>query len=249
MLWVGRVAATRVWAARDACGAGALLLLALAGCSGTVQVPSFVADAPAPTNAVAINSLDGPPSQISQKYFRDLSDEASARHIAVVPREGSAPYRLRGYLAVHQRAGATAVAWAWDIYDGSERRTFRLNGEETAKPGNRSWAAADDELLRRIARSSVEQLAVFLANPPPSASRGSPSMFAEKGRALLSQIDDFTPEASGIFRVFRNDPEPVEIGAGATDGSPLVAAVPLPPERPAPTVTDAGALAFTDSEQ
>lgn len=248
MKWVGSVAATGAW--RVAYGmrrAGALMLLALAGCTGGGQTPGFLADTRG--SAVAVDSVDGPPAQVSQKFVRHLNEAASARQIAVMPHEGSAPYRLRGYLAVQARGGATSIAWAWDIYNPAEHRAFRLNGEEPAKAGRKSWAAADDEVLGRIARSSVEQLAVFLANPHTPASPEPSSIFAEKGRTLLSRIDDFSPEAAGIFRIFSSKPPASDTGPEGTDALPRTATVPLPPDRPAPGAATSPALAFTDSEQ
>ena len=250
MQWVGSVAATRAW--RTAYGvrrAGALLVLALAGCTAGGQTPSFFAETRG--NAVAVDSVDGPPAQVSQKFVRDLNEAASARQISVMPRDASAPYRLRGYLAVHSRGGATSIAWAWDIYDTAEHRAFRLTGEEPAKAGRRSWAAADDEVLGRVARSSVEKLAVFLANPrTPAGSAPEPSsIFADKGRTLLSRIDDFTPEASGIFRIFANKPPASDTGAEGSSAFPRTVTVPLPPDRPVPGAAASPALAYTDSER
>jgi hypothetical protein len=91
-------------------------------------------------------------------------------------------------------------------------------------------------VLRRIARASVEQLAGFLAAPRTAAiAPEPPSSGTETSRTLLSRLDDFSPEAAGIFRVFSNK---------APDTAPQGSAtVPLPPDRPAP---GAAALAYTD---
>ena len=71
----------------------------------------------------------------------------------------------------------------WDVYDLDQRRAQRISGEEkTGGAGRGTWAAADDQVLRRIAKSGMDQLAAFLAAPdmpppsapaaPPPASRG-----------------------------------------------------------------------------
>jgi hypothetical protein len=60
----------------------------------------------------------------------------------------------------------TTVSWVWDVFDQDEHRALRISGEETAKGRPRdAWAAADDAMLGRIARSSMDQLAAFLTGP------------------------------------------------------------------------------------
>lgn len=243
MQGVGCVAAMAAWWRVASCGAlaGVLMLLALAGCTAMGPNPGVMAQDHSST--VALDSVDGPPAQVSQKFLSALDEAASAHQIAVVARETTAPYRLRGYLALHGRPGATSIAWAWDIYDTTERRAFRLHGEEAAGAG-KSWAAANDEVLRRIARASAEQLALFLAQPGKPESTEPTSVVTRGGGALLSQIDDFAPEASGIFRIFHNEPPSVEVGVAGSGG----AVVPLPPDRPVPAAVDA-ALAFNGADE
>jgi hypothetical protein len=200
--------------------AGTLLLtLAVAGCGSTGQTP-FLADAAGAT--VALESIDGPPLSVFHKFVRDLNEEAATRQIAVAPRGGSAPYRLRGYLAVYAEDGTPAIAWAWDIYDAAEHRAFRIQGQERAGAGRTSWAAADDEVLRRIARVSMEQVAVFIASAraPGTPVAEAAAIVAERGVSLLATFDDFRPEAAGIFRLLRNEPAPTNDGASATGSSP-----------------------------
>jgi hypothetical protein len=194
---------------------------------------------------ISFDSVDGPPPAVVQRIVRDLSTEATARQIVVVPRGGQAMYRVRGYLAAHADQGQTAIAWAWDVYDGEQRHVFRLRGEDKAVAASRSWTAADDQTLRRIARTSVEQLVVFLGSPRTPAGRVAESAPSPAPRSLsiLAGLDDFTPEAAGIFRVLRQAPVPL-----ALDAAPeaLPGEVPLPRGRPAPGAPISGALAYAD---
>jgi len=152
-------------------GLVAALGLALAGCSTSPpQVPAAYASARGPT--IAFESIDGPPESIFRRYVQSISDEANARQMAIVSREAPAQFRVRGYLAtlVEKRRG-TVIAWVWDVYDIDQQRAVRLTGEEkTSGAGRGTWAAADDSLLRRIARNGMDQLAAFLGAPgtPPS---------------------------------------------------------------------------------
>jgi hypothetical protein len=134
---------------------------ALAGCNTSGQRPASLAPGGAVT--VAFESIDGPPPSVFQKYVQGLEAEAQARRLAVVSREGPAQYRIRGYLAAHVRRGRASFSWVWDVYDAEQRRALRLAGEDAAgAAGRNAWSAADEAVLRRIARAGVERLAAFL---------------------------------------------------------------------------------------
>jgi len=172
----------------------AALALGVAGCTATTgpQVPAAYASVRGPT--IAFESIDGPPESIFRKYVQNISDEANARQMAIVSREAPAQFRVRGYLAalVEKRRG-TVIAWVWDIYDIDQRRMLRLTGEEkTSGAGRGTWAAADDGLLRRIAKNGMDQLAGFLAAPdaPPS-----PPAAPAPGGPNVAANDDATSHA------------------------------------------------------
>ena len=184
---------------------------------------------------IAVESVEGPPPAIVHKFVRDLGEEAAARQLALLPQGAQAHYRMRGYLAPQAGGG---IAWAWDIYDAGQNRAFRLRGEE--RTGARSWGA-DPQAMRRIARASIEQLATFLSSRPagttpaaPTAPTGNPS--------LIAALDDFRPEAAGIFRLFGAGTAPPDPEAGRDAAS----FVPLPPHRPAPSGPPAAHLAFSE---
>jgi hypothetical protein len=135
--------------------------LALAGCNTSGQGPASLAPGGAAT--VAFESIDGPPPGVFQKYVQGLEAEAQARQLAVVSRAGPAQYRVRGYLAAHVRRGRASFSWVWDVYDSEQRRALRLAGEDAAgKAGRNAWSAADDAVVRRIAKAGVERLVAFL---------------------------------------------------------------------------------------
>jgi hypothetical protein len=202
----------------------AVCALALAACNTDGQAIS----AAQPRGAtVAFESVDGLPPGQFQKLVRDLNDEAQARQLAVVSREQTSAYRVRGYLAVKVMKHQTTVSWVWDVFDQEEKRTLRVSGEETAKVRQRdAWAAADDAMLRRIAGASMEQLAAFLTSPDVAPGT-SP---AESQVAMAGPLES-SPEAAGIFRASRPQADPISDAAeavGADDSEP----VPLPRRRP-----------------
>ncbi len=161
------------WASVRRLAAVASLVLA---CACTTQDRSTTASTVRSGPTIAFDSIDGPPPAVFNRLVDNLSMEAEARRVAVVSREGQASFRARGYLAVHVERGRTHVGWAWDVYDAERRRTLRLTGEELgaaapSRPAD-AWRAADEQVLQRIARSSMERLAAFLAAPdvPPEPS-------------------------------------------------------------------------------
>ena len=145
---------------------GIVLLAALAaGCTSTSSnVALTTGSAASPT--IAFDSIDGPPVGVFNRLVDTLSTEAQARNLAIASRTGGANYRVRGYLAAQVIRGRTHISWVWDVYDDDKLRALRITGEE---PGGRGgadpWSVADDAMLRRIARLSMDRLAAFFANP------------------------------------------------------------------------------------
>jgi hypothetical protein len=194
----------------------------VAACSTGPQGPVAAAVVRGPT--VAFESIDGPPESIFRKLVQDLNDEATTRQVAVVSRDAPAQYRVRGYVAaLVEKRRRTVIAWVWDVYDADQRRAIRLSGEEPAGASGRgTWAAADDALLRRIAKSGIERLAAFLATPPAQP----PAIPEERGPAVAA-ADDATPDSGKIQRILTAATE-----ARADNASPGSGALPEPlPQR------------------
>lgn len=148
--------------------AAAVLLAALvAGCMTSAPTAT---SANVSTPTIAFESIDGPPVGVFQRLVATMSAEAQARQMAIVSREGAAQYRVRGYLAAQVARGHTHISWVWDVYDAEKRRAFRISGDEAGGRGGRDpWGVADERLLAKIARASMDQLAAFLAAPPEPA--------------------------------------------------------------------------------
>jgi hypothetical protein len=223
---------------------GLRLLLAIAG---AMTLSGCISDNPSSLSAVqprgasvAFDSIDGPPPALFHALVQDLNDEAQIRRLAVISRETPSAYRVRGYLAAKVVKGQTTISWVWDVFDGDERRALRISGEETAKGLHRdAWTVADDAMLRRIARTSMDQLAAFLTSPEAAPNAASvPVAQAAPGEPqyMLTGLSASSPEAAGIFRIFRANADPIAPqpadapAAAAGNGDP----VRLPRRRPAP---------------
>jgi hypothetical protein len=179
----------------------ALLAAFVAGCSSqqaTRFAPTTVAAVSGAT--ITFDSIDGPPPEVFKKLVASLNDEATARQIAVVPRQAAATYRVRGYVTALVDRDKTSFSWVWDVYDADKRRALRINGEEPAgahrgkDAGKDAWTVADERVLRDISRAGMERIATFLAIDQPQAPVTGPLL-----PVLVSNRDD-SPEAAGIFR-------------------------------------------------
>jgi hypothetical protein len=232
---------------RRSLGSIAVLALGLAvsACVSGGQLANLTETA-RPT--IAIESIAAPPSTDVPRFVTMLRDEAAERRIAAgAPSEAN--YRLHGYLDARTDnaaapAGATAplattsIAWMLDVYDGDQHRLVRLSGEE--KMAGRASASTDDQALRRVARAGMDQLAAFLAT---SRTPSTAAVAAPAPRTAAGWLDDWTPEASGIFRIFGREPAPpaaaARVHAPADD-------VPLPRGRPAAPPSTAVTIATAD---
>src|SRR5947208_3769793 len=161
----------------------AALALALAGCASDAAPMLVQAQLRGPS--IAVESIDGPPLPVFQKLVASLSEEAAQRQILVVSRAGDPSYRVRGYLAALMSQGKTHIGWVWDVYDAQKHRAFRIAGEEVFS-GKRAdaWALLDDEMLSRIAHTSMDRLVAFLGAPDTAvagarAPSATPAAFAQ----------------------------------------------------------------------
>jgi hypothetical protein len=150
----------------------ALLAVCAAGCTETTSsnasLNSGISSGSGPT--IAFESIDGPPVNIFNRLVDNLSAEAQGRNIAIASREGTANYRVRGYLAAQVIRGRTHISWVWDVYDDVKVRAQRIRGEEAGgRAGADPWSVADEAMLRKVARTSVERLAAFMRNPDAPA--------------------------------------------------------------------------------
>jgi hypothetical protein len=208
----------------------AILGLCVSACTTTTG------SRPGPNATVAFESIDGPPPDIFRKLVQKLNEEAEAKKLPIASRETSAPYRIRGYVAlgIQKKQKRTVVSWVWDVYDAERKRSFRLAGEEVAGPAGRDpWDAANDEVLSRVARAGMDRLAAYFQSAAPSAPAPSdapaPSEGGERDMTVAAR-DDFRPESQGIFRLFK--PAAPETPSMQAEAPAVDEDVPLPRRRP-----------------
>ncbi len=220
--------AAAVWLLRSV--VAGVCVCALTGC-GPDGTPGPLAGEPRGAT-VAFELIDGPPPAQFNELVQNLDAEAQARHLAVAARGQPAAYRVRGYLAAAVAKGKTTISWVWDVFDGDQHRVLRVSGAQSAK-GRRhdAWSVADAAMLRRIARSSVDELAALLSSPAVAPGAPAPAPASEPAPAAVALVGDHptTPEDAGIFRIFKPQPAPAAAPAPEHRQS---ASVPLPRGRP-----------------
>ena len=174
---------------------------ALGGCAGGSANNSFAAASNSSGPTIAFESIDGPPPQVFERMVSVLDSESKLRNLSIVSREGTAAYRVKGYLAAEVSHGRTTIAWVWDVYDQNQQRALRLSGEEPAgKAGRDAWNAADDLVLRKIAQAGLSGLASMInGTPAPDASQPvPPANPSRRGPAIASA--DHLPAPAPRFR-------------------------------------------------
>ena len=190
--------------------------VALAACNPDDHPPPPPAQPRGAT--VAFESIDGPPPGQFHELVQALNNEAQTRRLAVISRESPSAYRVRGYLAAK-----VVKARDHDFLGLGRVRRRRPARAAHYRRGNRqeaghrdAWSAADDAMLRRIAHSSMDQLAAFLTSP--EVAPGTPD---SGPRLALAGAPDSSPEAAGIFRIFQAKPtRPPADSAEAPGGAP-----------------------------
>jgi hypothetical protein len=181
----------------------AAVLLAIAcglgGCTGGAPSNSFAMASNASAPTIAFESIDGPPPQVFDRMVGVLNSESRLRSLSIVSREGTAAYRVRGYLAAEVSHGRTTIAWVWDVYDQSQQRALRLSGEEPAgRAGRDAWASADDLVLRKIAQAGLSGLAGMIngTSPADTPQPAPPAAPSKPGPAVASVDDQPAPPES-----------------------------------------------------
>lgn len=189
--------------------------LALAACQ--TDGSGVAANASPSGQALAFESIDGPPKDKFERLVNSLATEAEAKQVALVSRTQPAGYRIRGYLSVHTEKGKTQVAYAWDVFDADKQRVARITGEETAKSvkGN-AWAACDEAMLQRIAGDTIASLSQAL------------SVGAPNGAAAPAAGPGSAPAAAAPAAEQPADPQPaaVPVAPAENGGVPVASLTP-----------------------
>lgn len=150
---------------------GSVFALALAGCQETTQTAARPR-VDAPGIPVSVQSISGAPDDVTTNFAGLLNEAAVERRMEIVPGDKPARFRVKGYLTAQPTEdGQTALAFVWDVYDATQQRAQRVQGESLGKRGGGSdpWAGIDRTVVAKAASDSMDAIAGFLVTIPPEA--------------------------------------------------------------------------------
>ncbi len=162
--------------ARIGQGAGACgLLLLVAGCqSAGTETRAYQA----PGVPVALDTIEGAPDALKTRVNDEVASQATARRIELVSGSAAPRYTLRGYLTAYPTAtGDTALAFVWDVFDASKKRTQRVSTTTVARgQSSDPWSQIGETQIAKTTSQSMNQVAAFLSgavvpgSPAPTSS-------------------------------------------------------------------------------
>lgn len=179
---------------------GGVMMLALAGCSGDnatfdlgltsaeTSDQSAQAEEQQKTRPIAFAPVIGAPSKISSNLNKMLKETAGQKSIPVVS-TSQADYTVRGYLVAQSNPKGTKLSYIWDVSDKAGKRAKRFQGDELieGKKGGNPWSAVDDEVMKRLAGKTVQELQAWLPKDTPAPATASNHQSGNKRISETSQ--------------------------------------------------------------
>lgn len=206
--------------------------LALAGCQ--TDGTGVASGSSRSNQALAFESIDGPPKATFDRLVTKLADQAEQQQVALVSRTQPANYRIRGYVSAHTEKGKTLVNYAWDVFDADKQRVARITGTETIKSAKGgAWASCDDEVIARIAGTTIASLSETLQVGNPNAA-ASAMASAPAAAAPAGPTEAAPPVAEQPAPATAPSSAPVDVG-----GVPVASASPF-----GPSAAEAPGLAY-----
>ncbi len=131
---------------------------------------------------ITVDIVDGAPQRVKTAFASEIYSAAAAKKVDLVQGDSQARYQVRGHLSTNvDAAGSSTVAVVWDVFDTEKRRARRLTGSSPIRAGAQphSWQGLDKETLAKLAASSMDEIAAFLAE----AKQGGGTLVADAGAA------------------------------------------------------------------
>jgi hypothetical protein len=141
------------------------LLGILASCTGGSKVLSTGTSASANTPPpITLAELKGLPPAKSEMLTAFMAEAAGKHDIAIVQGSFGDGYRLTGAFKIETSDKGLVLANHWTLSDDKGQQIHAFSEQEPAGVASGDpWAAADAELLRRVAETAVNDLARRLA--------------------------------------------------------------------------------------
>ena len=133
---------------------------------GTTTDPAGQQTAALPAGrSVTFLPVSNAPQTAVTNLARSIRNEAQRQGVPVVGSvQQGAAYQVKGYFSALEDGSGTLLVYVWDILDRSNKRVYRINGQEQA--GGRSsdpWSAVTPQMLDRVAQTTMAQLKSWLS--------------------------------------------------------------------------------------
>jgi hypothetical protein len=135
---------------------------------GDGETPQVVA---AP-GTVAFEPIVGLPQGLALPLAQQLSTEAGARNLTIVPREtATAAVRAKGSFNAETVGQETVVTYVWDLFDANGNRKSRFGGERrVGSTASDPWSVVGDQELGAIASRTIDEILQVMGRVPVSTS-------------------------------------------------------------------------------
>ena len=144
--------------------------LVLAGCQTSMTAMAPASSAKIVGTSVAFLPVQGPSTDVAQKFETILTQEARKRGFEVATAPGNG-LKVKTFLdAYASEDGKTGFAWVMNASENGTTRTASIKGAAQAKaPANAPWSGLDDTAMRQIASMSLDDLVRQLSGEPQAS--------------------------------------------------------------------------------
>ncbi len=151
---------------------------------------------PATAGTIAFEPVVGIPAALAGPLAAELTAAATGQRLTVVGRDDArAAHRAKGYFSAETIDTGTRITYVWDLFDAAGQRKTRFQGERIIdKRADDPWSTVDQEMLRAIARWTIDQIATATGTQAASGSETAPPAPASQA-PQASQASQASPTA------------------------------------------------------
>lgn len=117
------------------------------------------------TKAVAFLPVSNAPQTAVTSLSSSIRSAAIQSQVKIVNSiQDGATYQVKGYFSALEDGAGTLLVYVWDVLDSNNKRIFRISGQERSnKKSADPWAAVTNDMITRVANTSVAQLKSWLS--------------------------------------------------------------------------------------
>lgn len=130
-----------------------------------IQNGTQIANLPA-TKSVAFLPVSNAPQSAVSSLSSSIRSAATQNQVKIVNSiQDGATYQVKGYFSALEDGAGTLLVYVWDVLDKNNKRVYRISGQErTNKKTADPWAAINNQMITKVANSSLSQLKSWLSS-------------------------------------------------------------------------------------